>query len=86
MTNTDTPRASDDREAAERKSLSVDERVPDRQGPDAVPATQLPGAFGAALPQQGIGARGPLDGGDRGPGEAALDHERKAQETPTRHG
>ena len=86
MANSDTPRLTDDRGTAERKSRSVDERVPDRQGPDAVPAAQLEGAFGANLPQSGIGAGGPLDGGDLGPGEAALDRERKAQETPIRHG
>ena len=86
MANTDTPRPSDDLETAERKSRSVDARVPDRAGPDVVPTVQLPGAFAANLPQQGLGAAGPLDGGDLGPGEAALDRERKGQETPIRHG
>ena len=86
MANTDTPRPSDDLETAERKSRSVDTRVPERDGPDVVPEVQLPGAFAANVPQQGLGAAGPLDGGDLGPGEAALDRERKAQETPIRHG
>lgn len=86
MANKDTPRASDDVETAERKSLSVDERVPDRQGPDVVPSVQLPGALGANVPQSGLGATGPLDGGALGPGEAALDRERKSQQTPTQRG
>lgn len=86
MANTDIPRPSDDLETAERKSGSVDARVPDRDLSDSVPQIQLPGAFAANLPQQGLGAAGPLDGGDLGPGEAALDRERKAQATPTRHG
>ena len=86
MANADTPRPSDDLETAERKSRSVDARVPDRDGPDVIPAVELPGAFAANLPQQGLGASGPLGGGALGPGEAALDRERKAQETPIRHG
>ena len=85
MANPNTPSASDDLETAERKSLSVDERAHERQGPDIVRAIELPGAPAANIPQQGLGG-GPIDGGDRGPGEAALDVERKAQETPTRHG
>ena len=85
MANSNTPSASDDLETAERKSLSVDERVPDRQGSDIVRAIELPGAPAANIPQQGLGG-GPINGGDLGPGEAALEVERKAQETPTRHG
>lgn len=86
MADKDTPRTSDDRETAGRKSRSVDERVPDRQGPDVVPSVQLPGAFAANVPQSGLGATGPLDGGALGPGEAALDRERKAQQTPIQRG
>ena len=39
-----TPRASDDLETAERKSKTVDERVPMRQDTDVVPEVVLPGA------------------------------------------
>jgi len=85
MANSDSPSASDDLETAERKSLSVDERAHERQGPDIVRPIELPGAPAANIPQQGLGG-GPVDGGDLGPGEAALDVERKAQETPIRHG
>ena len=86
MARSDPPAASDDRETADRKSRSIDERVPEREGPDAVPARDLPGAFGASLPQSGLGAAGPLDGGDLGPGEAVLDRERRAQRAPTQRG
>ena len=86
MTRSDPPAAADDRETAERKSRSIDERIPDREGPDAVPARDLPGAFGANLPQSGLGALGPRDGGELGPGEAVLDRERQAQRAPTQRG
>ena len=86
MADKDTPRASDDLDTAERKSLSVDERVPDRQGPDGVPTVELPGAVAANVPQSGLGATGPLDGGALGPGETALQRERKAQQTRTQRG
>jgi hypothetical protein len=85
MTKRDAPRSSDDRDTAERKSRSIDERVPDRQGPDAVPAAELPGAFGANLPQSGLGAAAPI-GDDRGPGALALEQERKAQRAPIQRG
>lgn len=84
---TDEPaRASDDLEAAERKSKSVDERVPTRTDTDVVPEIQLPGAVAANVPQGGIGRAGPLGTDAPGPGEAALDKERKAQQTPTARG
>jgi len=85
MADPDTPSAADDLETAERKSLSVDERAHDRQAPDTVRAIELPGAPAANIPQQGLGG-GPLDDRVVGPGVAALEVERKAQETPTRHG
>lgn len=83
MANTDTPRPSDDLETAERKSRSVNARVPDREGPDVVPAIQLPGALAANVPQQGLGAAGPLEGGDLGPREAALGREGRVKRRPS---
>jgi len=81
-----TPRASDDLEAAERKSKTVDERVPTRQDTDVVPEVVLPGAIGAHVPQAGIGREGPLGTDAPTPGETVLEKERKAQQTPTSHG
>lgn len=80
------PRPTDDRQTAERKSKSVDERVPERQGPDVVPEVVAPGAIAANVPQSGLGRPGPLDGGDLGPGEAALERERQAQRQPIQRG
>ncbi|HEV2011435.1 MAG TPA: hypothetical protein VGS17_10480 [Candidatus Limnocylindria bacterium] len=73
------PRASDDLETAERKSKTVDERVPTRLDTDLVPKIELPGAIGANVPQGGIGREGPLGGDAPGPGEVALEQEGKAQ-------
>lgn len=84
MPRSDTPRMSDDRETAEQKSRSVDERVPDDHGHETDPLIELPGAFGTNIPQGGLGAT--LTGDDLGPGEAALDIERKAQRTPIQRG
>lgn len=86
MASTDTPQASDDRELAERKSRSVDERVPDRGESGQDPAIVIPGAFGTNLPQGGLGAAPPLDGDQPGPGESALEIERKALRTPIQRG
>ena len=80
------PLATDDPETAERKSLTVDERVPERQGPDIVPEVELPGAVGAYVPQAGIGREGPLGSDAPGPGELVLEQERKAQRSPTQRG
>ncbi len=82
----DHPRASDDLEAAEEKSKTIDERVPDRLGSDAVPEYLAPGAPATHQPQMGIGREGPLDGGELGPGEAVLDLERRAKRQPTQRG
>lgn len=82
----DEPRATDDPETAERKSLSVDERVPERQASDVVPEVELPGAVGPYVPQAGVGAQGPLGGETPGPGERVLERERKAQQAPTQRG
>lgn len=79
-------RASDDLETAERKSKSVDERIPTRADTDDVPEIALPGAIAANMPQGGIGREGPLGQDTEGPGEAALEKERKAQQTPTARG
>jgi hypothetical protein len=81
-----TPRASDDLETAERKSKTVDERVPAREATDVVPQVVLPGAIGANVPQGGIGREGPPGTEPFGPGQAVLEKERKAQKPPTSHG
>lgn len=75
-------RASDDLATAERKSKTVDERVPARTDTDVVPQIELPGAIAANVPQGGIGREGPLGTDTPGPGEAVLEKERKAQQTP----
>jgi hypothetical protein len=81
-----TPSPSDDLENAERKSKTVDERIPTRTDTDVVPEIELPGAVAANVPQGGIGRDGPLGMGEPGPGEMALEKERKAQQTPTARG
>ncbi|MDP9320891.1 MAG: hypothetical protein M3P16_07325 [Chloroflexota bacterium] len=81
-----TPRASDDLATAERKSKTVDERIPEREATDSVPEIALPGSAGAYVPQGGIGREGPPGTDISGPGEAALEKERKAQVTSTSHG
>jgi hypothetical protein len=80
------PEPTDDPETAERKSLTVDERVPAREGPDLVPGAVLPGAVGPYVPQAGIGRESPLGDDLPGPGELVLEQERKAQRTPTQRG
>ncbi len=73
-----TARETDDLETAERKSKSVDERVPTRQSSDAVPEIELPGA---------ITRGGPILGTDApGPGEVVLEQEAKAQRERTVRG
>ena len=69
-----TPRASDDLETAERKSKTVDERIPTTHDTDVVSDIELPGA---------IGRGGPLEADAPGPGEAVLEQESKAQRSPT---
>jgi hypothetical protein len=76
-----TPRASDDLETAEKKSKSVDERVPTRMDTDVVPEIELPGAVAANVPHGGIGREGPFGEDAPGPGEIALEKERRAQQT-----
>jgi len=68
----------DDPEKALEKSGSVDERIPEPAGTPATPDTMVAGAPAAYIRQMGTGLP---DGtpGDLGPGEAALEHERKAQ-------
>ncbi|HLZ48802.1 MAG TPA: hypothetical protein VKR80_09160 [Candidatus Limnocylindria bacterium] len=85
MPDHEKPLASDDPVTADRKSKSIDERVPERQGPDVVPEVELPGAVGAYIPQAGVG-RDPLGADMPGPGELVLEQERKAQRTPTSRG
>ena len=77
------PEATDDLDTAERKSKTVDERVPTRQDTDVVPEIELPGAVGAHVPQGGIGREGPFGADAPGPGETVLQQESKAQRSPT---
>jgi hypothetical protein len=78
MPNDKTPRPTDDLGAAERKSKTVDERVPERQSTDEVAEMELPGA---------IARGGPILGTDTpGPGEQVLEQEAKAQRSPTARG
>ncbi|HAF08493.1 MAG TPA: hypothetical protein DCK98_00205 [Chloroflexi bacterium] len=79
MGDQDKPRTTDDLGAAERKSKTVDERVPTRLDTDVVPEIQLPGAIGANIPQGGIGREGPLAADAPGPGEIVLEQEARAQ-------
>jgi hypothetical protein len=79
MGDQDKPRTTDDLEAAERKSKTVDERVPTRLDTDVVPEIQLPGAIGANIPQGGIGREGPLGADAPGPGEIVLEQEARPQ-------
>ena len=78
MPNDTNPRPTDDLGAAEAKSKSVDERVPERLATDSVPEMELPGAIMRGGPI--IGAETP------GPGEAVLEQEMKAQRSPTARG
>jgi hypothetical protein len=67
-----TPRATDDLETAERKSKTIDERVPEREAIDPVEEDiELPGA---------IMRSGPMTD-EPGPGELALEKEEKAART-----
>ncbi|HEY8861735.1 MAG TPA: hypothetical protein VIN37_06585 [Candidatus Limnocylindria bacterium] len=78
MPNDKTARPTDDLADAERKSKTVDERVPEHQSTDAVPEIELPGA---------ITRGGPILGADTpGPGEVVLEQEAKAQRGPTMRG
>ena len=68
----------DDPETALEKSGSVDERVAE---PTAVPTTMdtmIAGAPASYIPQMGTGLPGGTPDAP-GPGEAALEHERKGQ-------
>ena len=86
MAERDTPKATDDLVTAERKSRTIDERVPERMDPDVVPEVELPGSAGAYVPQAGIGATRPLGGDAPGPGEQVLENEAKAQKAPIQRG
>jgi hypothetical protein len=72
-----TARETDDLETAERKSKTIDERVPEPEDTDAIPEMELPGAItrgGPILPEMGSDSPGP--------GEVVLEQEAKAQRTP----
>ena len=78
MPNDNSPRPTDDLASAERKSKTVDERVPEQQSTAAVPEMELPGA---------VARGGPILGTDTpGPGEVVLEQEAKAQRSPTARG
>jgi hypothetical protein len=81
MPQQSTPTPSDDLETAEDKSKTLDERVPTRMDTDVVPEIVLPGSAAANVPQAGIGREGPFGEEAPGPGEIALEKERKAQQT-----
>jgi hypothetical protein len=71
------PRASDDLETAERRSKTVDERLPEQETDTAAESEELPGA---------IARGGPLASDAPGPGETVLEQESKAQRGPTIRG
>jgi hypothetical protein len=81
-----TPKPADDLQTAERKSKTVDERVPTRLDTDVVPEIELPGAIAPNVPQGGIGREGPLATETPGPGEVVLEKEQKAARTHTARG
>jgi hypothetical protein len=62
-----TARASDDLETAERKSKTIDERVPEDEKTDVMSELGVPGAIKSDMP---------------GPGEIVLEEEGKAQRLP----
>jgi hypothetical protein len=72
-----TPRATDDLETAERKSKTIDERVPDHEDTNDPAEIELPGA---------IMRGGPMETDDLGPGELVLEEEAKAQRSKTVRG
>ena len=69
----------DDPETAFEKSGSVDERIPEPAGASTTTDTMVAGAPAAYVPEMGTALPAGTPG-DLGPGEAALDHERKAQQ------
>ena len=78
-----TPHPTDDQETAERKSQSVDERVPDEL-PAPVTGIDAPGA--PTMPYAGLGVRTDPVAEDLGPGEAVLRQESAAQRSPIQRG
>jgi len=78
-----TPRPTDDRETAARKSGSIDGRAPHREAAPT-PGIDVPGA--PTLPYAGLGATTDVAGTDRSPGELVLDQEQAAQRSPIQRG
>jgi len=78
-----TPQPTDDLETAERKSGSVDQRVPDSTAAP-IPVIDAPGA--PTMPYAGLGVRTDPVTDDLGPGEAVLRQEGSAQRSKTQPG
>jgi len=78
MPKDEKPSVDDDPETALEKSGSLDERIPEPVGTPPTTDTMVAGAPAAYIPQMGIGLPAGVPG-ELGEGEAALEHERKAQ-------
>lgn len=76
-----TPQPTDDREMADRKSESVEERVSEKE---ATPTPVAPGA--PTMPYAGLGVLTDPGGADLGPGEAVLKQEGSAQRSTIQRG
>ena len=77
------PTPADDIEAAEAKSGSVDERIPEAIGVDHARGLEAP-APAAYIPQAGVGVGAPLE--EIGPGEQVLEKEREHLRIPRQRG
>jgi len=78
-----TPRPTDDAETAERKSGSVDERVPEGI---AAPIPVVDAAGAPTMPYAGLGVQSDPVSADLGPGEAVLKQEGAAQRANIQRG
>lgn len=78
-----TPRPTDDPETADRKSESVDERIPDQIG---APVTGIDAPGAPTMPYAGLGVRTDPVSADLGPGEAVLRQESAAQRSKIQPG
>ncbi|GAC1698688.1 MAG: hypothetical protein NVS9B6_09160 [Candidatus Limnocylindrales bacterium] len=78
-----TPQPTDDPETAERKSESVDERIPE-QIAAPIPVIDAPGA--PTMPYAGLGVQTDPVSADLGPGEAVLRQESAAQRSKIQRG
>lgn len=78
-----TPQPTDDRELADRKSESVEERVSEK---DATPTPVIDAPGAPTMPYAGVGVLTDPGGADLGPGEAVLKQEGSAQRGTTQRG